>query len=279
MALITIYIPTRDRLPLLLRAVASCLAQTEPDFELIIVDDASPAPVQAQIKALGALDPRIKVILQPTQAGACAARNAAIAMACGEFITGLDDDDEFMPTRLETFLTAWRSERQYAFLCTGCYMQLPKGKRVKAFSGYREISLADLLSANVAGNQVFTRTEYLRAIGGFDEAQPSCQDYDTWVRLTERFGKALRLAVLTQTVYQDHQVKRISASPQRLAGYQRFFAKHQHLMTPAQQRNQQFLQQLCNENVSVWTLLKQAPLPMLPVALKVCLLRVCGYAL
>lgn len=279
MPLVSIYIPTRDRLAMLQRAVASCLAQTVSDFELIIVDDASPAPVQAEITALASQDPRIRLFLQPSQQGACAARNVAIAAAQGEFITGLDDDDEFLPQRLETFLTAWQSEPQYAFLCAASYLQLRQGKRVKAFSGQRQVSLADLLSANLVGNQVFTRTEYLRAVGGFDEQQPSCQDYDTWVRLTERFGPALRLAAVTQIVHQEHQAGRISASPQRLAGYQRFFAKHQHLMTPAQRRHQQFLQQLCNENVSVWALLKAAPLPMLPVTLKVCALRLLGYAL
>lgn len=279
MALITIYIPTRNRLPLLLRAVASCLAQTVTDFELIIVDDASVPAVQQQVNLLSALDPRIRVILQPSQQGASAARNVAITHARGEYITGLDDDDEFTPDRLETFLAAWQSDSQYSFLCSASYLQLSGGKRVKAFMGKKVIRLADLLSANVAGNQVFTRTEYLRAIGGFDQQQTSCQDYDTWVRLVERFGSALRLAVVTQTVYQDHNGGRISASAKRHAGYQRFLAKHQHLMTPTQRRSQLFLQQLYDENVSVLRLLLQAPLPMYPIALKVCLLRMLGYSL
>lgn len=279
MALISIYIPTRNRLPLLLRAVASCLSQTFTDFELIIVDDASTPEIQQQISLLSNLDGRIRVILQPTQQGASAARNVAIMQARGEFITGLDDDDEFTPERLETFLSAWRSEPGHAFLCTASCLLLPGSKRVTAFMGRKVIRLADLLSANVAGNQVFTRTEYLRAVGGFDVEQTSCQDYDTWVRLIERFGSALRLAAVTQIVHQEHGGGRISASPNRLAGYRRFLQKHQHLMTPTQRRSQLFLQQLYDENVSVWRLLWHAPLAKYPIALKVCLLRWLGYSL
>jgi len=279
MTLISIYIPTRNRLPLLLRAVASCLSQTFTDFELIIVDDASTPEIQQQISLLSKLDGRIRIILQPTQQGASAARNAAIMQARGEFITGLDDDDEFTPERLETFLSAWRSEPDHAFLCTASCLLLSGSKRVTAFMGRKVIRLADLLSANVAGNQVFTRTEYLRAVGGFDVEQTSCQDYDTWVRLVERFGSALRLAAVTQIVHQEHAAGRISASPKRLAGYRRFLHKHQHLMTPTQRRSQLFLQQLYDENVSVWRLLWRAPLAMYPIALKVCLLRWLGYSL
>lgn len=52
MPLVTVYIPTRNRLELLYRAVQSCLAQSFSDFEIIVVDDASDVPLRSQVADL-----------------------------------------------------------------------------------------------------------------------------------------------------------------------------------------------------------------------------------
>lgn len=98
--LISIVLPTRDRAALLPRAVASVTAQTEANWELIIVDNsaAEPAVTPASLPALG--DPRCRVIPAPEARNAGMARNVGLAAATGEWITFLDDDDAYAPEKL-----------------------------------------------------------------------------------------------------------------------------------------------------------------------------------
>ena len=67
-------------------------------------------------------DPRITYIRNEFNSGACAVRNQAIRMARGDLITGLDDDDEWLPTRLSSFLT-WQHKLQlHSFLYANDYL-------------------------------------------------------------------------------------------------------------------------------------------------------------
>ena len=74
----TIVIPTHDRPGLLERAVASALAQTTPDLQVVVVDDGSTPPVR-----LPSPDPRLQVVRNPRPLGPSAARNLGLKAAAG----------------------------------------------------------------------------------------------------------------------------------------------------------------------------------------------------
>ncbi|MDD5589698.1 MAG: glycosyltransferase family 2 protein [Candidatus Portnoybacteria bacterium] len=96
---VSIIIPTRDRPSLLKRAINSVLAQTFQDFEVIVVDD---CPVQNSDYVVRLFnDPRIKYIRHSQHSGGAVARNTGIKSAVGDFIAFLDDDDEWLPTKLQ----------------------------------------------------------------------------------------------------------------------------------------------------------------------------------
>jgi glycosyltransferase involved in cell wall biosynthesis len=277
MSLVTIYIPTRNRIDLLKRAIFSCLNQSYPHLEIIVVDDNSDAEVKLQVKALEVLDPRITVVLNDESGGACKARNTALALAKGEFVTGLDDDDEFTPERVQTFINYWRKNPDVSFLSSGYLIKTAGNKQLSSSKGKRHVSLSDLLFSNIVGNQVFTKTSYLKSIAGFDVQLPSCQDYDTWIRLASSFGDGLRCPEISYIVHQDHGSERISTNQRRLLGYQYLYLKHQHLMSEKQKASQSFFQKLYTGDLGLWQLLKIAPLRQYPVAAKVYLLRRLGY--
>lgn len=94
----SIILPTYDRAALLPRAIASILAQTDGDFELIVVDDGSRDATAAVVA--GIPDPRIRYVRLPENRGLPAARNAGLAVACGAFLAFQDSDDEWMPDTL-----------------------------------------------------------------------------------------------------------------------------------------------------------------------------------
>lgn len=99
----SIVIPAYNRADKIGRTLASCLAQTEPDFEIVIVDDGSRDQTRAAVEAVG--DARIRYIWQEN-AGASAARNRGAAEARREYVAFLDSDDEFLPGKLAAFRAA-----------------------------------------------------------------------------------------------------------------------------------------------------------------------------
>ncbi len=96
--LFSVVIPTHDRADLLPRAIASVLGQTVGDLEVIVVDDAGSQPVDVPP------DPRVRVVRRTTNGGAGAARNTGVDLATGRYVAFLDDDDVWVPDRLELAL-------------------------------------------------------------------------------------------------------------------------------------------------------------------------------
>lgn len=86
------------------RAIASCLEQTEPSLEVIIVDDASEVSLQPAVEHAAKGDRRVRFIRLDENSGPSGARNRALAAACGTYIAILDADDAMRPDRLATLL-------------------------------------------------------------------------------------------------------------------------------------------------------------------------------
>ncbi len=185
--LISIYLPTRDRVEKLERALKSVLAQTYQNYEILICDDGSTDETSERVAKLVRDSERIRYLRNPTPRGACAARNLGIFAARGEFITGLDDDDEFTPDRLEQLLHSW--DEKYAFVCSNFWMKRLNQEAAPYYSSTESIfTLRQLLLRNLASNQVLTKTSRLQSIGGFREGIRRLQDWDTWLRLCSGYG-------------------------------------------------------------------------------------------
>jgi teichuronic acid biosynthesis glycosyltransferase TuaG len=98
--------------------VKAIIAQTYEDWELIIVDDCSPAPETAEVlQEVESMDSRIKVIEAEVNGGAGAARNLGISAAHGQYLAFCDSDDWWYPTKLEEQLK-FMEENNYPFTCT-----------------------------------------------------------------------------------------------------------------------------------------------------------------
>lgn len=91
-------------------AANSVLKQTWRNLELIVVDDASGREYDPLLEQVEALDPRVRVLRQESNGGTYLARNAGLAVARGEYMTGQDDDDWSHPRRLEWQFRAFRDE-------------------------------------------------------------------------------------------------------------------------------------------------------------------------
>lgn len=97
--IVSVIIPTRNRPQIVSRAVKSALAQTLLSIEVIVVID---GPDGETVKELSQInDPRLKLLELPINIGASGARNTGVRAAKGTWIAFLDDDDEWLPQKLQ----------------------------------------------------------------------------------------------------------------------------------------------------------------------------------
>lgn len=192
--LISVYIPTKNRLSFLKKAIESVKAQDYNNWELIIVNDASEDGTKDFLDSLS--DSKIRVIHHTESKGACISRNEAIFSASGDFITGLDDDDYFSTERLSYFLKEWKNDSDNVALCTDNIAVINGIPQNRKIGNYKYIKQRDLLYFNHLNNQIFTKTEYLKSIGGFEPSLQIWQDYECWYRLLS-IGRAKKLPVPT----------------------------------------------------------------------------------
>lgn len=116
MPLVSVIVPAYNVESYLPSCVESVLAQTMPDWELLLVDDGSSDTTGTIIREYEKRDERIHGIFQ-TNAGAAAARNRVLDAAIGEYVAFLDSDDRFKPTMLESLLNALEQENADVAAC------------------------------------------------------------------------------------------------------------------------------------------------------------------
>jgi teichuronic acid biosynthesis glycosyltransferase TuaG len=195
-ATVSIIMPAYNAARFLRRAVASVLAQTYADWELIVVDDGSRDDTWAVASAL-AQDPRIMVLSQPRNTGAAKARNRAIAVAKGRYIAFLDADDEWSPDKL-ALQTAFMQRTGATFSFTG-YWREREGRR-RYVTAPERLTRSALLRRNRIGclTAVYDRA-HLGTVLMPDMALR--QDYALWLDLllrTDAHGLNQPLATLHQ---------------------------------------------------------------------------------
>lgn len=178
--LVSVVIPTYNRASLLDCAIRSVLAQTLSNLEIICVDDASTDNTEEVVKKYS--DPRICYIRHETNRGGSAARNSGIRAATGDYIAFLDDDDEWLPEKIERQLKAL--EAYDAVLCSSKVTSARNGDATP-----RPIVLDDLRNSPyaVGGTGVLMAKAKVLHETLFDESLPRCQDWDLFIRIARKY--------------------------------------------------------------------------------------------
>lgn len=218
---VSIVIPTHNRVHLLERALNSALSQTYKEIEIIVVNDGSTDDSIIYLDNL--TDPRLKVIHIPEARGACNARNIGIKNASGTYITFLDDDDEYLPTRIEELIHAYRTEFAYA---ASAHYYIHQNGRTEIINFGKNISIDDMLTRIVTGNTILTETSKVRSLGGFDTNLASSQDYDLWLRLNLEYGSGVYVTKPLFIMHTEHEKPRITLSNKKFNGHWQFYQKH-----------------------------------------------------
>ena len=171
-------------------ALATLLAQTLDDFELIVVDDASPAATRARLMAHAAADARIRVIRRERSAGLAAALNAGIAACRAPLVARADGDDLYHPDRLRRQRAALDARPGLAALSCG-WRRIDAGGRVlythRPATGPDFLRFRVMFGSPLLHPGAMIRAAALAAVGGYDPAFWTAQDADLWARMAPRF--------------------------------------------------------------------------------------------
>ncbi len=192
MPLVSVVIPTYNRRDSVREAIASAVAQSYPDVEVIVVDDGSDdgtAEVVREFQEFQEFE-AVQYVYQANR-GVSAARNVGVARARGELIAFLDSDDLWQPDKLAHQVALFQ-EHSDVQICQTDEIWLRNGVRVNPHQKHRktggDIFARSLALCLVSPSAVMMRRALFERVGGFDETLPACEDYDLWLRITARMS-------------------------------------------------------------------------------------------
>jgi glycosyltransferase involved in cell wall biosynthesis len=204
---VSVVIPTHNRLWTLPAAVESVCGQRFDRWELIVVDDGS---TDHTCDWMAQHAPGARYIYQENR-GVSAARNRGIEASVGRYIAFLDSDDRWLPEKLSRQVSVMEDEGAMVSYTDEIWIR--NGRRVNPRERHRkydgDIFLQSLPLVIVSPSSVMIEREVFRDVGLFDETLLACEDYDLWLRLTSRYTvRYIDEALIVKTGGHDDQLSR-----------------------------------------------------------------------
>jgi glycosyltransferase involved in cell wall biosynthesis len=188
----SILVPTYNQAQYVGAALDSLLAQTDADWEAVVVNDGSTDNTADVLNRYAQRDPRIRVVHKPN-GGTGSALNRALSEARGDWICWLSSDDFFDPKKLAIH-HAWINRDP------GCRFHFTYFRLFNQAAGttvdhqlwgplpQREFQVLGLFYRNfISGISICVHRESWEKVGRFNEKLRYAQDYDMWLRLLARY--------------------------------------------------------------------------------------------
>lgn len=178
----SIIIPTYNRECVIHETIQSVLHQSFCDFECIVVDDNSNDHTAGIISEYQDADPRILLVSNTENKGACFSRNRGLDLAKGEFICFLDSDDLLHPNYLEKqYYSLEQTPDAGVSVCKSLYFRVSPHEST-SFS--RNLDYPITLSRYLSGEITWVtscslwRSDAIRSLKGFSQKLAMCQDWE-----------------------------------------------------------------------------------------------------
>ena len=186
---VSVVIPAYNCERFIATAVKSVLEQSYKDYELIVVNDGSTDSTESVISEFRS---RIVYMLQKN-GGPANARNAGVMAAKGEYIAFLDQDDAWLPDKLEMQVVLFEKNKALGLAYTDAYILKDSSfdvygpNNTKSFQ-FRPPHRGKVFKYLFAQNFILTssamvRKECFKRVGLFDPALVPIEDYDRWLRI------------------------------------------------------------------------------------------------
>lgn len=228
---VTAIVTTYKREPeIVKRAVKSILNQTYRGIKVVVVDD-SPASygLRENVREeVCKLSPNIIYVQHEQNMGACVARNTGLKYADTEYVAYLDDDDEWVETKIEKQIKVFNDSKLGLVYCGNSIKYDTDGRVVSENREFHRGDVFDMLICkNFIGSTSFPliRTKCIKEVGEFDPLMLSAQDYDLWLRITEKY--LVDYVPESLVTYHIHAGEQISANPnKKVQGLERLNEKN-----------------------------------------------------
>ncbi len=224
---VSVIISTHNRPQLLASALESVLSQTYEDYEVIVVDDGMEVSAQGVVAQKS--DPRIAYIRNEKELGGSATRNVGIKASSGEFTAFLDDDDTWKPEKLSVQMEAFESTpKDVGFCFSALKIHFDSHTEIRGVpEGVADYSVFTLANSKT----IFTSTLVIKKsvfsdVGYFDEAQPSHQEAELLIRISQRY-KGLGINMPLVDMNDSSSFEHIGSSlPRQIKGRELSIQKH-----------------------------------------------------
>lgn len=203
--MISVIIPTYNRVLLLQRALESVFSQTLMPDEVIVVDDGSSDSTKEMVQNLDSSLP-LRYLIQSNK-GVSSARNLGIKEACGDYLFFLDSDDTWESSKLEKQMSFHKKNPHILFSHTDekwirnnkIIKQSKKHKKTQDFCFVENLS-----TCKIGASCICVHKTIFDKIGLFNEKLEICEDYEFYLRVLNEYELGLINDKLT-TKYAGHE--------------------------------------------------------------------------
>lgn len=208
MPTVSVIIPTYNRVAYLKDAIESVLEQTFKDWELIVVIDGSKDGSRELVESYIRRDARIVCVWQKNRGYPYAVNRGLREARGGTYVAFLDDDDRWLPEKLELQVALMQSDPKIGF-CYGHFRVYRKNEQGleegKLFPQIVITKFEHLSDAFVPPSTTLIKKSLIDEVGGFDPQYRVSNDFDLWLKLWQRCKIASIDKVLTTTVMDERQ--------------------------------------------------------------------------
>jgi glycosyltransferase involved in cell wall biosynthesis len=208
--LVSVIIPTYNRLDYIHTAIDSVLAQTYKNYEIIVVNDGSSVDIR---KALEPYEDKIVCLSHQENRGLSAARNTGIKNSNGKYLAFLDDDDLFENQKLEIQVPVLENNPDIGFVYSDYYIFNSKSTDMKlSLAAGRDdtenFAQIFFLNYNVAVPTILIRRTCFEDVGFFDEYLRQHEDGDMLLRVALQWRVGFSEYPCARVRYHDNQMSR-----------------------------------------------------------------------
>ncbi len=223
---VSIIIPTYNREQFIGQAILSVLEQSFTDFEIIVVDDGSTDNTKNVIETFD--DPRVQYYYQENK-GRSVARNYALLLAKGKYITFLDSDDLYLSNKLELQVNYLDLHSDISMIYTSANCIDENGnflqhKYEASTSGWIYKDIAFFIPVTITLPTVMVRREVFDSAGYFDEKMHRFEDTDMWRRIS-KFYRIMAIPIYTCNLRTHKDNHLINQDPKVIESSLRYYSK------------------------------------------------------